>query len=473
MNTTTSPADSATPPTPRSGILVNRNFAFLWFGTLISVFGDVIFATTLIVWITLEVAKGQSWAPLAVSGVLLAELVPVFLVGPVAGVFVDRWNFRTTMLVMDAIRTILTGLLLLATNIIPLPFLPDGRFSTSAQLIMIYSIVVLNTICTQFFGPARFALIGDIVPPVDQARASGASQTVFALSVIIAPPIAPILFITLGARVALLVNALSFAFSFLMILAVRPPKVKAAPQSATATTSFGKEFIAGLRFASSNKVISTLLISVAIIMLGAGAVNALDIFFALNNLHAPVSAYGFLSASFGVTALIGAVLAGALGQKIGLVRVLNVSLFMISIGLLIYSRLTSIAPAIIVFALFGIFQGTLNVVLGPLVLQATPRELRGRVMAIINPTVAMAQIAGTIIPAYLASTVFSTFHQDVLGFTFTTYDTIFSIGALITLIGALITIVRLGFKDPTPIAQKEADTVMQAPIPTPVASSLE
>jgi MFS family permease len=72
----------------------------------------MVFTTTLVLWVAVYIAPGQSWAPLAVSGVMIAALLPTLLVGPIAGVFVDRWEKRTTMLRMDAIRAILVALLL-------------------------------------------------------------------------------------------------------------------------------------------------------------------------------------------------------------------------------------------------------------------------------------------------------------------------------------------------------------------------
>ena len=61
-------------------------------------------------------------------------------------------------------------------------------------------------------------------------------------------------------------------------------------------------------------------------MLGASALNALDIFFVLRNLHAPVNLYGFLETAQGAGAIAGAVLAGMLAQRLGLVRVFTSSL---------------------------------------------------------------------------------------------------------------------------------------------------
>ena len=96
----------------KSSWFINRNFTLLWIGRTISITGDFFFSTTMIFWFTTGIARGQSWVPLAVSGVALAETIPTLVVGPIAGVFVDRWDKRRTMLVMDVLRATLIALLL-------------------------------------------------------------------------------------------------------------------------------------------------------------------------------------------------------------------------------------------------------------------------------------------------------------------------------------------------------------------------
>src|SRR5438105_15235444 len=82
------------PPLQRA--LVNRNYAKLWYGQAVSAIGDTVFGTTLVLWVSQVLARGVSWAPAAVSGILLAARAAVALVGPVGGVFVDRCNRKAT-----------------------------------------------------------------------------------------------------------------------------------------------------------------------------------------------------------------------------------------------------------------------------------------------------------------------------------------------------------------------------------------
>jgi hypothetical protein len=91
---------------------INRNFALLWWGQAISSIGDYVWDTALVLWIATTLANGQSWAPLAVSGAILAAAIPQIVVGPIAGVFVDRLDKRETMIAMTAIQALLAALLI-------------------------------------------------------------------------------------------------------------------------------------------------------------------------------------------------------------------------------------------------------------------------------------------------------------------------------------------------------------------------
>ncbi|MDE3228657.1 MAG: MFS transporter, partial [Chloroflexota bacterium] len=88
----------------KSGLFINRDFALLWLGQTVSVTGDMMFNTTLVIWIALGLTAHLSWSPVAVSAVLIAAAAPTLLVGFFAGVFVDRANKRVMMLWMDGLR---------------------------------------------------------------------------------------------------------------------------------------------------------------------------------------------------------------------------------------------------------------------------------------------------------------------------------------------------------------------------------
>ena len=360
--TTTGPASSAT-VARKPGLLINGNYGRLWLGHTISIFGDFIFDTTLVIWIAAVLARGQSWAPLAVSGVFIATTVPMLFVGPIAGVFVDRWNKRRTMLVMDAARAALVALLILSAGVVPLPFLPDGRLPLFWQLGVVYAVVFLLNTLSQFFRPASLALTGDIVPQDYQARAMGLSQTSASIAMILGPTLAAPLFVAVGPEWALGIDALSFVVSYLLIQTVSAPPAASSIADGI-RPNFWKEFGLGLRFFLRSRVLVILTISAAILMLGGGALNTLDYFFVTENLHASTAYFGLLQGAMGVGMILGAILAGVFAQKIGLVRTLWLSLLGMALLITAYARSTDIWVAIAVIGVAGVPQAALNVAAG-------------------------------------------------------------------------------------------------------------
>ena len=471
--TTTSPALSPT-PAKKPGMFINGNFGRLWIGHTISVFGDFIFDTTLVLWIAAVIARGQAWAPLAVSGVFIATTVPMLLIGPIAGVFVDRWSKRGTMLAMDAVRAALVALLILSAGVVPLPFLPGGRLPLFWQLGVIYAVVFLLNALSQFFRPASLALTGDIVPEEAQARAMGLSQTSMSIAMILGPTLAAPIFVAFGPEWALGINALSFVASFLFIQTVSaPPAAHSAVRGER--SSFWKEFGLGLGYFLRSRVLVVLSISAAIVMLGGGALNTLDYFFVTGNLHASATYFGVLQGAMGIGMILGSILAGAFAQKIGLTRTFWLSLLAMAVLITAYARLTDIWVAIAVIGVAGIGQAALNVAVGPLLLQSTPREMIGRVSSILNPLVMLATLGGAGLAGYLDSTVLRGFSTTLLGFHFGPVDTIFTAAGLIALVGALFAMIGLRGVRPAvqpPEAQGAEEAHVAAAMP-PIAAGAE
>lgn len=418
----------------RSGLRRNRNWQRLWLGQAISITGDYVFAITLVLWIGTQIARGMPWAPVAVSSVLIAAAVPALAVGPFAGVFVDRWNRRRTMLTADASRTILVAALLVLT----VPSVSHA-LSAVARIAVIDAVVVAAGCFSQFFNPSRFAMIGAVVTEEDRARASGLFQATSSGAAIIGPPLAAPLLFAFGVQWALIINAVSFAISFLTIWTVRLHGDEAEPATSSAS-GFLREFRAGFRFFARSPVLKTLTIGVTVATLGAGALNALNVFFVVHNLHVPARWLGTLTAAEGAGAVAGALAAGWIAGKIGSARVFLAGLFLGGVAVIGYSRTTLLPVAMGVVACTGLVVGAVNTVITPLLLGATPQHLLGRVIAVINPVQQLAAISSMAVAGFLASTVLRGFHLVVAGITFGPYDTILAASGLLFIAASIASI---------------------------------
>lgn len=433
-------------PVKHAHFLINRNFALLWSGQIVSFAGDFIFDTTLILWIATLIARGQSWAPLAVSGVLAAASIAVFVVGPIAGVFADRWDKRRTMLKMDATRAILMILLLFLTDRDainrPLPFLPAIHMSISWQLGSIYVIVFLASSCSQFFNPSVLTLISDIVEADEQARAMGLIQTMAGLAGIFGPSLATLLFFSVGVQYALLLNAFSFVVSFLAVLLIRAPQATLSVEPGQ-QGHFLRELGEGLRFFATSPVLTTILITGVLIMFYEGSYQALGVFFVTQNLRAPVSFYGFLGTALAAGLTIGALLAGMLAQRIGVARMFWTAIIVEGMLTLIFARMSLFLPALALLCIMGGFIAAVNVAATPLMLRVTPKQLIGRVAAVVNPVMNLALLLSVSLAGFLDSTVLHSFHAHLLGLSFGSIDTIFLVTGVIIIASGFYSMIRM------------------------------
>jgi len=94
------------------GVLRNRAFFRLWLAQLISSIGDWLAILALF---SLASFRLQG-TPLQVAAMMIAFVAPVAFIGPLAGVFADRWDVKRTMIGSDLIRAGLVALLALATR---------------------------------------------------------------------------------------------------------------------------------------------------------------------------------------------------------------------------------------------------------------------------------------------------------------------------------------------------------------------
>lgn len=442
MDTITASSDAPQQKAKKPGLFINRDFALLFSGQAVSIIGDMLFNTTLTIWIATQLAVGQSWAPLAVSGVLLGAAVPTFLIGPLAGVFVDRANKRRLMLAMDGLRAVVIALMLLISGDIRLPFIPGGQLPTFWTLGVIYGVVFIVNAAEQFFRPSTMALIQTIVPEAEQPKAVGVSQASFALAMIIGPAVAAPVFVAFGAMWALLFNAVSFAISYLTIYAIRTTSEPASPGQKQ-QGSFLREFLEGVRFYFSSRVLVTLLIAIIVGVSGASALNALDVFFTTENLGASTVMYGFIGAVYGLGAIIGSVLLAMVANRIGLARLLWVSMTLMGLIVIVLSRLTSVAPALALMLAIGFLNAGLNVAASPLMMRATPQELMGRVMSIFQPVMNLAILVSTAVIGYLASVTLRDFHMTWQGMRFGRIDTIWLGGGVLMALSGLVIMIGL------------------------------
>ena len=208
-----------------------RTFTLLWFGQLISLLGTGMTWFALTIWAWQE--TGQASA-LALVGFF--SFLPVVLVSPFAGVFVDRWSRKAILIGSDLVAGLSTVLLF--------------ALYTSGNLALwhIYLIAVFTSAVESFQLPALSASITMMVPKAQRPRANGMRSVASSVSQIGAPILAGILLAFQGLQTIFIIDIVTFCFAVLTLLFIAIPQPKKEPSLDSKPISVWQEAVIGLRY---------------------------------------------------------------------------------------------------------------------------------------------------------------------------------------------------------------------------------
>ncbi|MBO0781894.1 MAG: MFS transporter [Ktedonobacteraceae bacterium] len=385
------------PSWPRLALLINRNYTLLWFGGTISQIGDVLFTMMLILWVG-TLLQNQSAAPLAVSGVTLAAALPALLIGPLAGVFVDRWPKQRTMRLMDALRAVLVCSLLPISGPLPLPL--------ALKLTIMYLVVAAVSGLSQFFTPATKAILKEVVPQEQLTRASALTVGSGVLCWGIGSAGAGICYVSLGIGWAIALNAASYACSWVLIGCMRiSAKDRRASAHPTSLWHVLTELLEGLRFIGGQLQLRTILLTNSLYSFGWGIVSVLVFFYITQNIQVPLSLYGLFNAVPAIGGIVGTVLVDRVAAKVGATSVYALSPLFVGVILVVSTVPNQAIIALLGFTLIGIVAQQAEVLVGPLVLLATPEQMAGRVFSTLGTATTLSSLLATFLGGYVSSTL--------------------------------------------------------------------
>ncbi len=265
-----------------------RTFFVIWAGQLVSIIGSGLTGFGLAVWIYEQTGQATPFALTVMFGNL-----PQVLLSPFAGALVDRWNRRIVMIVADTGSALITLVFFL--------LLAFGQLA----IWQIYVGVILSSVLASFQEPAYAASITMLVPKKDLPRANGLMQMGQALQMLVAPVLAGVLFVSIGLRGIIMIDAVTFllAVGALLLVHIPQPKQDRRVETAENSRSLWREAAFGWHYLRARQGLFGLLV-----------------FFALVNFFLNFSAVllGPMILSFGTAAGLGtAQTMGGVGMLIG------------------------------------------------------------------------------------------------------------------------------------------------------------
>lgn len=363
-------------------VLRQRNFTLLWAGQILSAVGDWI------LWIGLPFyVYAQTGSALATGAMFIATTVPGLVFGSLAGVFVDQWDRRRTMLVADLARTGIT-LLLLTT-------LLRGWFW------LIYPLAFLDATLAQFFNPAKSALTPHLVAQEHLLAANTLNSLSGNLSMLVGPALGGLLIGLVGFGGVVLLDSLSFLISASLIFLITPapqpiePLTTCEKRSYTAAwVKMWQEWLAGLHLVKQERPIRAIFTVMSIAMFGQGIIFVLWAVFVKQVLKGGALEYGWVQVAVAAGGLLGAAILGrvskrlTVGQLIGCGGVLTGLLLLATFN---FPRLSTILALQFVGGIAGV---GFFVPLETLLQRNVTDDYRGRIFGAYNTTNALLILVG-------------------------------------------------------------------------------
>ena len=441
--------------------LVNREFAKLWYGQAISSVGDFVFNTTLTLWIAVKLGAGKPWAPAAIGGLLIAATAAIVVVGPIAGVLVDRWDRRRTMLRTESVRAVLAAVLALI-SLVPQDDLPVG-----AWLVLVYVVIFALNAAGRFFGPAAMVTISRVVPGIEnQTKAFGIATATNAAARMIGPPLAAPLLFSAGVTWALAFNAASYLVSYYAVRSIDQPPEPATPVNPDATRhTFWREMAEGAQMLVRNRVIFGILVCAMVCQIGVGALNTLDVFFVTGNLHVPAKNFGVMAVAMGIGLVLGSLVAPRVVRKLGPATTTTFAMVAAGAVYMVYARQTTFAAGLVVILLFEVPVAVVGTAMEPILLAAVPPGFYARVMSAFGTLNQGTLILSMALSGWIASSALHGFHGTVLGVHIGPIDTVLTLAGLAIVLGGAVskitipgnaTVRQLGDRNAAPTANTTA-----------------
>ena len=328
-------------------------------------------------WLALVALEVDVWVRTQSSGwvaaLLIADLLPTFLIGILAGPLVDRLSRRKLMVVSDLVRFAVFAAL---------------PFTTSASQVV--ALAAVAGIATGFFRPAVYAGLPNLVPDEDLPSANALLQFIDNLTWAVGSIVGGALVAAAGVDAAYWLNACTFLISVVFLYGIPQRLLQATP---AATRGHWADLRDGFSLTVRSRALLTVLLAWNVAMLSNAAVNVAEPRLAFRAFDAGKFGLGLMMGCSGIGLAGGAYAASGWIERRGLANVYGASLGLMAVGIGLAAAAPNVWIAAACVVISGAGNGAAIVCNALLVQRGAPDELRGRAFAVLmSANVAMLTV---------------------------------------------------------------------------------
>ena len=366
-----------------------REYRLIWFGQIFA---------ALATWMD-QVARGWLLYELTNSTLQLGlirgvQAIPILLLSPVAGSAADRYSRKNQILVaqiVDGLLYVIVAVLIFAGRIEPWH---------------VYVTAFGMSIVQSFQQPARAAMVGDAVPTEHITNAIGLNSIIFNVARSAGPAVAGFLIALVGTGGAYTAQAIFYFLATIwtwQLRAGQKPLHRAGSKDGH-DESFARSIVEGWKFSWRNEAVrASLLIVVCSSIFVIPFMTLLPVF-ARDLLHVGATGQGLLLSAMGIGALFSSVLIASFGDRVPRINIMLIGVTIYGIIVAVFAISPWFKLSVVLMGLVGIVHVTSHALAQTVIQTYSPKEFRGRTMALYHMTHVIL-LAGGILIGALASWV--------------------------------------------------------------------
>lgn len=380
----------------------NKEFVRFWLAQLISQFGDRVNQMALVG----LVAVKHPGSPVELAKLLSFTIIPVFIVGPIAGAYVDRWDRRTTLFVCDFIR----GIIVLCVAL----FLIDMK-----MMIPIYIAVFLVFCLSRFYVPAKMSFIPDLVHEVDLHVANSLSSVTGMIAFVLGALLGGLIVEWHGPKGGFYWDAATFFVSGLLVFSIT--RLKSVQVTKKEVIQTGKEMIhtirrtvfdeikEGILYIARNREILFIIYVMTILFMAAGSIYVVIIVFVQETFNTVTKDLGYLAVALGIGLFLGSMTYANWGKKIPRFHSIFLCLvlggIMIAVFALVVATMKSRFIGMGLAVILGFVVGPIVIASNTIVHYVCSAEMRGKVFASLEFVMHLAFLLAMVASSFLSKHV--------------------------------------------------------------------
>jgi MFS transporter, DHA3 family, macrolide efflux protein len=354
----------------------------LWTAQLVSVCGDFLAIYAIFSVVSFRMHGSAT----DVTLVLVFYLLPLAVVSPLSGVFVDSWSVKQTMIASDLVRAVLFFLLIFAHN-----------------LWQIYAILLVVSTVSSFFMPAQSITVRTLVPLHGLMSANALIQQAFFAMQIISPAISGLLVSAFGPNVCFWVDSGSFLFSAAMLSTLT---IKHQPSPAVKTVqAVWSELSVGAKFIFTHAAISFVVIAMTAGMFAIRCFGALIAVYVRDVLRGGSTLFGNLGSLVGFGMIIGTQMVRLGSKRLPGTQIVTAGLAGTGFSIAILAIFGSIALSAAMMVGIGFFAAFVFVPAQVLIQEHTPQKMLGRVSGSMLAVMFSSQVLALLVSGTLATRI--------------------------------------------------------------------